>query len=349
MAPSAAPVSRIHWRSGALSGAVHCIKRRPQAFHGLGIFDNDDAGLGEAQGVRLFRVGEAGVERRGDGSGGHDAEVGEVELGARFRLQRDHVAGLNTDSTKAHRGPLHAVANFGPSVGAVLAAAYRLLQGGLVRVEGRSLFEHGVNGPRGHDVILTCAGLNLAGCVSFKSPDTTECRKKRGKTGHETDSDQHDDGAMLLGTVSSVLAQDNTINERQRNQQKRIGEGVENGSLTAGEAARLEKQEAAIHHEVKTERKANGGTLTAQERRQVNAPAESREQADLQAEARRATSVASCPSSRVGGVVRRASFFYGVRLFTSSRRPLTGTWSYVLECPSAGTQQSPAGFRRRSS
>ncbi len=76
-------------------------------------------------------------------------------------------------------------------------------------------------------------------------------------------------GAMLLGTVSSALAQDNTINERQRNQQKRIGEGVENGSLTAGEAGHLEKQEAAIHNEVKTERKANGGTLTAQERRQV--------------------------------------------------------------------------------
>ena len=69
-------------------------------------------------------------------------------------------------------------------------------------------------------------------------------------------------GALLLGGVSNVLAQ-NEINERQRNQQKRIGEGVENGSLTPGETAHLEKQEAAIHHEVKTERKANGGTLTA--------------------------------------------------------------------------------------
>jgi hypothetical protein len=76
-------------------------------------------------------------------------------------------------------------------------------------------------------------------------------------------------GALMLGGVSSMLAQ-NEINERQRNQQKRIGEGVENGSLTPAETARLEKQEAAIHHEVKTERKANGGTLTAQERRQVN-------------------------------------------------------------------------------
>ena len=76
-------------------------------------------------------------------------------------------------------------------------------------------------------------------------------------------------GALLLGGVSNVLAQ-NEVNDRQRNQQKRIGEGVENGSLTAGETAHLEKQEAAIHHEVKTDRRANGGTLTAQERRQVN-------------------------------------------------------------------------------
>ncbi len=76
-------------------------------------------------------------------------------------------------------------------------------------------------------------------------------------------------GALLLGGVSNALAQ-NEVNDRQRNQQKRIGEGVENGSLTPHETAHLEKQEAAIHHEVKTDRKANGGKLTAQEHRQVN-------------------------------------------------------------------------------
>jgi len=76
-------------------------------------------------------------------------------------------------------------------------------------------------------------------------------------------------GALLLGSASAVLA-DNEVNERQRNQQKRIGEGVENGSLTPHETAHLEKQEAAIHHEVKTDRKANVGKLTAQERRRVN-------------------------------------------------------------------------------
>src|SRR3979490_2177135 len=99
--------------------------------------------------MRLFRIREAGIERRGYGSGGHDAEVGEVELRTRFRLQRDDVAGLNTDSTKPYSGPLHSVPKFGPGVSAICAAAYRLLQGGPFRVEGRSLFEHAVNGPRG--------------------------------------------------------------------------------------------------------------------------------------------------------------------------------------------------------
>ena len=76
-------------------------------------------------------------------------------------------------------------------------------------------------------------------------------------------------GALLLGSASAVLAQ-NEVNDRERNQQKRIGQGVESGSLTAGETAHLEKQEAGINKEVRQDRKANGGKLTAQEHRQVN-------------------------------------------------------------------------------
>jgi hypothetical protein len=75
--------------------------------------------------------------------------------------------------------------------------------------------------------------------------------------------------ALLAGSAGVVLAE-NEVNQRQKNQQERIGEGVENGSLTPRETQHLEKQEAAIHHEVKKDRKANGGTLTAQERAQVN-------------------------------------------------------------------------------
>jgi hypothetical protein len=40
--------------------------------------------------------------------------------------------------------------------------------------------------------------------------------------------------------------------------------------LTAGEAANLEHKEAGINREVRNDRAANGGHLTAQERAQVN-------------------------------------------------------------------------------
>jgi len=60
------------------------------------------------------------------------------------------------------------------------------------------------------------------------------------------------------------------VGARQRNQQERIAQGVKSGQLTASETAHLEHREAAINKEVKTERAANGGTLTPAERRQVN-------------------------------------------------------------------------------
>ena len=60
------------------------------------------------------------------------------------------------------------------------------------------------------------------------------------------------------------------VGQRQRNQQERIAQGVKSGQLTANETAHLEGREAAIHNEVHNDRAANGGTLTAAERRQVN-------------------------------------------------------------------------------
>ena len=74
-------------------------------------------------------------------------------------------------------------------------------------------------------------------------------------------------GALL--TAPAMFGEENKVNQRQENQQKRIGEGVENGQLSPTEAARLERQEARIHKEVKTDRKANGGTLTPAEKAQV--------------------------------------------------------------------------------
>ncbi len=61
-----------------------------------------------------------------------------------------------------------------------------------------------------------------------------------------------------------------TVEQRKENQQDRIANGVKSGQLTAGETANLEKKEAAINKETAKDRAANGGTLTAAEKKQVN-------------------------------------------------------------------------------
>src|SRR5437016_857241 len=78
---------------------------------------------------------------------------------------------------------------------------------------------------------------------------------------------------ISLGLAGSTLAQTSgtrtrRINHRQREQQQRIGQGIESGRLTPAEAARLEKQEAEIQQD-KKEAKADG-TVTAQERAELN-------------------------------------------------------------------------------
>lgn len=61
-----------------------------------------------------------------------------------------------------------------------------------------------------------------------------------------------------------------TIGQRKENQQDRIANGVKSGQLTAGETANLENKEAAINGETRADRAANGGTLTAAEKQQIN-------------------------------------------------------------------------------
>jgi hypothetical protein len=75
-------------------------------------------------------------------------------------------------------------------------------------------------------------------------------------------------GAGLIAGTS--FAQENRIHERKENQQRRIGNGVKNGSLTPKETAHLENKEAALNKEIRTDRKANGGNLTNKEKGQIN-------------------------------------------------------------------------------
>jgi len=75
--------------------------------------------------------------------------------------------------------------------------------------------------------------------------------------------------AVLVLTLS-IPALGAEVDRREARQQQRIAEGVENGSLSPGQTARLERREAKIHNEIKRDRAANGGHLTPAERAKVN-------------------------------------------------------------------------------
>ena len=75
--------------------------------------------------------------------------------------------------------------------------------------------------------------------------------------------------ASANGGHPGALAMD-SVNGRRFNQQGRIANGVSSWRLTAGETKNLEGREANLNGEIRSDRQANGGTLTPQERRQVN-------------------------------------------------------------------------------
>jgi len=62
----------------------------------------------------------------------------------------------------------------------------------------------------------------------------------------------------------------NKVDQRRENQQDRVAQGIKSGQMTAGEAAKAEKQQKGINRQVAADRQANGGTLTASEKKQVN-------------------------------------------------------------------------------
>lgn len=78
--------------------------------------------------------------------------------------------------------------------------------------------------------------------------------------------------ALLVSSVSILSADEKEpkLQQRRERQQKRIANGVANGSLTPSETANLEKKEAKLNHEIHSERVANGGNLTNNEKKQIN-------------------------------------------------------------------------------
>jgi hypothetical protein len=77
---------------------------------------------------------------------------------------------------------------------------------------------------------------------------------------------------MVCGLSLATNAQTDkshwNIDARERNQQKRIAEGIENGSLTPREAARLEHNETEFD-QLEARLRASGGRLTSEERERL--------------------------------------------------------------------------------
>jgi hypothetical protein len=93
--------------------------------------------------------------------------------------------------------------------------------------------------------------------------DKATLNQQQNKLSNQIYDDKHNATAQNTDPKSEV-------GKRAENQQDRIAQGIQSGRLNANEAAHLESNEAKINQEVRADRKANGGKLTAQEKAQVN-------------------------------------------------------------------------------
>ena len=122
--------------------------------------------------------------------------------------------------------------------------------------------------------------------------ETANLEKKEAAINKETRTDRAANGGKLTSAEKAQVNQqqnqvskqiyadkhnantahygNNKVGQRRENQQDRIAQGVKSGQLTPGETAKLEKQQQGINKQVASDRKANGGTLTASEKKQVN-------------------------------------------------------------------------------
>ncbi len=122
--------------------------------------------------------------------------------------------------------------------------------------------------------------------------ETANLEKKEAAINKETAADRAANGGKLTGAekkqvnrqqnqVSKQIYADkhnantahygnNKVGQRRENQQDRIAQGIKSGQLTPGETAKLGNQQKGINKQVAADRKANGGTLTASEKKQIN-------------------------------------------------------------------------------
>lgn len=72
------------------------------------------------------------------------------------------------------------------------------------------------------------------------------------------------------GVVDPGHPRVNEVNQREANQQKRIANGINNGSMNAQETANVERREASVQKQEQADMAKHNGHLTKAEQRQLN-------------------------------------------------------------------------------
>jgi hypothetical protein len=94
------------------------------------------------------------------------------------------------------------------------------------------------------------------------SQERQQINHQQNNLSHSIYQDKHNANTAHYGN--------NEVGQRRENQQDRIANGIRNGSMNAGEAARTENREQGINEQIHADRQANGGKLTGQEHQQIN-------------------------------------------------------------------------------
>jgi hypothetical protein len=89
-----------------------------------------------------------------------------------------------------------------------------------------------------------------------------QVNRQQNNLSHSIYDDKHNGQTAHYGN--------NEVGDRRYNQQQRIANGVRNGTMSAGQASRVEQREQNINRSDAADRKANGGKLTPQEKQNLN-------------------------------------------------------------------------------
>lgn len=94
------------------------------------------------------------------------------------------------------------------------------------------------------------------------SQERTQVNRQQNYLSKQVYADKHNANTAKYGTGE--------VGQRRENQQDRIANGIRSGNLKPGEAAHMENREQGVNQQIRADRQANGGKLTAQQYKQVN-------------------------------------------------------------------------------